>query len=159
MSVCSYCDRALPCPAVKHSEEWGDPSKCEGVEGCQYCHTRTEQQFHPEVGKCYLEFYTKTGQHNEVKRDQCEWMLCCFTPPPPHTQIYKSTKCNDMQQCGSCPRGPFCAFAHVDSKTPYTVSINFQTVLDTHLMVDVIITCRISLYVFTTRPNYYVARS
>uniref|UniRef100_A0A673CWX6 Unk zinc finger n=1 Tax=Sphaeramia orbicularis TaxID=375764 RepID=A0A673CWX6_9TELE len=67
--------RALPCPAVKQSEEWGDPSKCEGAEGCQYCHTRTEQQFHPE--------------------------------------IYKSTKCNDMQQCGSCPRGPFCAFAHV----------------------------------------------
>ncbi|XP_075889905.1 RING finger protein unkempt homolog isoform X2 [Nelusetta ayraudi] len=68
--------RALPCPAVKQSEEWGDPSKCEGTEGCQYCHTRTEQQFHPE--------------------------------------IYKSTKCNDMQQCGSCPRGPFCAFAHVE---------------------------------------------
>lgn len=41
--------RALPCPAVKQSEEWGDPSKCEGAEGCQYCHTRTEQQFHPEV--------------------------------------------------------------------------------------------------------------
>uniref|UniRef100_A0A665VBG8 C3H1-type domain-containing protein n=1 Tax=Echeneis naucrates TaxID=173247 RepID=A0A665VBG8_ECHNA len=70
--------RALPCPAVKQSEEWGDPSKCEGAEGCQYCHTRTEQQFHPE--------------------------------------IYKSTKCNDMQQSGSCPRGPFCAFAHVDSE-------------------------------------------
>ena len=29
-------------------------------------------------------------------------------------QIYKSTKCNDMQQTGYCPRGPFCAFAHVD---------------------------------------------
>uniref|UniRef100_A0A3B5KXS7 Unk zinc finger n=1 Tax=Xiphophorus couchianus TaxID=32473 RepID=A0A3B5KXS7_9TELE len=72
--------RALPCPAVKQGEEWGDPSKCEGTEGCQYCHTRTEQQFHPE--------------------------------------IYKSTKCNDMQQCGSCPRGPFCAFAHVESKIP-----------------------------------------
>uniref|UniRef100_A0A3Q1F5J6 Unk zinc finger n=1 Tax=Acanthochromis polyacanthus TaxID=80966 RepID=A0A3Q1F5J6_9TELE len=68
--------RSLPCPSVKQSEEWGDPSKCEGAEGCQYCHTRTEQQFHPE--------------------------------------IYKSTKCNDMQQCGSCPRGPFCAFAHVE---------------------------------------------
>ncbi|XP_037547123.1 RING finger protein unkempt homolog [Nematolebias whitei] len=68
--------RALPCPAVKQGEEWGDPSKCEGAEGCQYCHTRTEQQFHPE--------------------------------------IYRSTKCNDMQQCGSCPRGPFCAFAHVE---------------------------------------------
>ncbi|XP_062858841.1 RING finger protein unkempt homolog [Trichomycterus rosablanca] len=68
--------RALPCPSVKHSDEWGDPSKCESGENCQYCHTRTEQQFHPE--------------------------------------IYKSTKCNDMQQSGSCPRGPFCAFAHLE---------------------------------------------
>ncbi|KAM9461932.1 RING finger protein unkempt homolog isoform 1-T1 [Clarias gariepinus] len=68
--------RALPCPSVKHSDEWGDPSKCESGESCQYCHTRTEQQFHPE--------------------------------------IYKSSKCNDMQQSGSCPRGPFCAFAHIE---------------------------------------------
>ncbi|XP_066560991.1 RING finger protein unkempt homolog isoform X2 [Amia ocellicauda] len=68
--------RSLPCPTVKHSDEWGDPTKCDGGDGCQYCHTRTEQQFHPE--------------------------------------IYKSTKCNDIQQSGSCPRGPFCAFAHVD---------------------------------------------
>ncbi|XP_070962411.1 RING finger protein unkempt homolog isoform X1 [Oncorhynchus clarkii lewisi] len=81
--------RALPCPAVKHSEEWGDPSKCEGEEGCQYCHTRSEQQFHPE--------------------------------------IYKSTKCNDMQQCGSCPRGPFCAFAHLDNKPPISEEPLFQT--------------------------------
>ncbi|KAL0984054.1 hypothetical protein UPYG_G00136490 [Umbra pygmaea] len=80
--------RALPCPAVKHSEEWGDPSKCEGAEGCQYCHTRTEQQFHPE--------------------------------------IYKSTKCNDMQQCGSCPRGPFCAFAHLENKPPISEDASFQ---------------------------------
>ncbi|XP_029384117.1 RING finger protein unkempt homolog [Echeneis naucrates] len=80
--------RALPCPAVKQSEEWGDPSKCEGAEGCQYCHTRTEQQFHPE--------------------------------------IYKSTKCNDMQQSGSCPRGPFCAFAHVD-KSFVTEEPSFPT--------------------------------
>ncbi|XP_018617116.2 RING finger protein unkempt homolog [Scleropages formosus] len=71
--------RALPCPAVKHSDDWGDPSKCESAESCQYCHTRTEQQFHPE--------------------------------------IYKSTKCNDMQQSGSCPRGPFCAFAHLDQRS------------------------------------------
>ena len=40
------------------------------------CHTRTEQQFHPD--------------------------------------IYKSTKCHDMQQTTYCPRGPFCAFAHVE---------------------------------------------
>ncbi|XP_063555951.1 putative E3 ubiquitin-protein ligase UNKL isoform X7 [Gorilla gorilla gorilla] len=68
--------RSTPCPSVKHGDEWGEPSRCDGGDGCQYCHSRTEQQFHPE--------------------------------------IYKSTKCNDMRQTGYCPRGPFCAFAHVE---------------------------------------------
>eukprot|EP00079_Xenopus_tropicalis_P039484 XP_017953255.1 PREDICTED: RING finger protein unkempt homolog isoform X2 [Xenopus tropicalis] len=88
--------RSSPCPNVKHGDEWGDPSKCESGDSCQYCHTRTEQQFHPE--------------------------------------IYKSTKCNDMQQSGSCPRGPFCAFAHVeqslvcdDLQSPSVVSSPTQT--------------------------------
>ncbi|XP_021492910.1 putative E3 ubiquitin-protein ligase UNKL isoform X2 [Meriones unguiculatus] len=68
--------RSTPCPSVKHGDEWGEPSRCDGGDSCQYCHSRTEQQFHPE--------------------------------------IYKSTKCNDMRQTGYCPRGPFCAFAHVE---------------------------------------------
>lgn len=42
--------RSSPCPNVKHGDEWGDPGKCENGDTCQYCHTRTEQQFHPEVG-------------------------------------------------------------------------------------------------------------
>uniref|UniRef100_H3ALL7 Unk like zinc finger n=1 Tax=Latimeria chalumnae TaxID=7897 RepID=H3ALL7_LATCH len=71
--------RSTPCPSVKHGDEWGEPSKCENGDSCQYCHSRTEQQFHPE--------------------------------------IYKSTKCNDMRQTGYCPRGPFCAFAHVEITT------------------------------------------
>ncbi|XP_074866852.1 putative E3 ubiquitin-protein ligase UNKL isoform X3 [Carettochelys insculpta] len=71
--------RSTPCPSVKHADEWGEPSKCENGDNCQYCHSRTEQQFHPE--------------------------------------IYKSTKCNDMRQTGYCPRGPFCAFAHVEKDT------------------------------------------
>ncbi|KAL4719678.1 hypothetical protein ACJJTC_002999 [Scirpophaga incertulas] len=71
-----YKYRSTPCPNVKHGEEWGEPSNCESGDGCGYCHTRTEQQFHPE--------------------------------------IYKSTKCNDVQQAGYCPRGLFCAFAHVE---------------------------------------------
>ncbi|XP_056661655.1 putative E3 ubiquitin-protein ligase UNKL isoform X16 [Monodelphis domestica] len=71
--------RSTPCPSVKHGDEWGEPSKCESGDNCQYCHSRTEQQFHPE--------------------------------------IYKSTKCNDMRQTGYCPRGPFCAFAHVEKDT------------------------------------------
>ncbi|XP_037588139.1 putative E3 ubiquitin-protein ligase UNKL isoform X4 [Cebus imitator] len=68
--------RSTPCPSVKHGDEWGEPSRCDGGDSCQYCHSRTEQQFHPE--------------------------------------IYKSTKCNDIRQTGYCPRGPFCAFAHVE---------------------------------------------
>ncbi|XP_054762778.1 RING finger protein unkempt homolog isoform X2 [Lytechinus pictus] len=77
---CKY--RSTPCPNVKIGDEWGDPANCEQIDNCQYCHTRTDQQFHPE--------------------------------------IYKSTKCNDMQQTGYCPRGPFCAFAHVDQEMSNT---------------------------------------
>eukprot|EP00118_Oscarella_pearsei_P010194 m.61516 g.61516 ORF g.61516 m.61516 type:complete len:159 (+) comp35015_c0_seq2:636-1112(+) len=66
--------RSTPCPNVKHGDEWCEPNDCEKGDHCCYCHTRTEQQFHPE--------------------------------------IYKSTKCYDMLQTKSCPRGPFCAFAH-----------------------------------------------
>ncbi|KAG7157745.1 RING finger protein unkempt-like [Homarus americanus] len=73
---CKY--RSTACPNVKHGDEWGEPSNCDNGDSCQYCHTRTEQQFHPE--------------------------------------IYKSTKCNDIQQNGYCPRGAFCAFAHQDQE-------------------------------------------
>lgn len=41
--------RSTPCPHVKHGDEWGEPTNCESGDGCPYCHTRTEQQFHPEV--------------------------------------------------------------------------------------------------------------
>lgn len=41
--------RSTPCPSVKHGDEWGEPSRCDSGDGCQYCHSRTEQQFHPEV--------------------------------------------------------------------------------------------------------------
>ncbi|KAG8312225.1 hypothetical protein J6590_026671 [Homalodisca vitripennis] len=69
---------STPCPDVRHGDEWGEPGNCAAGDLCGYCHTRTEQQFHPE--------------------------------------IYKSTKCNDVQQAGYCPRGVFCAFAHVDQE-------------------------------------------
>lgn len=70
--------RSTPCPSVKTADEWGDPVNCDSGDNCQYCHTRTEQQFHPE--------------------------------------IYKSTKCNDIQNTSYCPRGAFCAFAHVEQE-------------------------------------------
>ncbi|CAN7945976.1 unnamed protein product, partial [Ixodes hexagonus] len=81
-----YKYRSTPCPNVKQGDEWGDPANCDNGDNCSYCHTRTEQQFHPEA----------TGVLS--------------------VQIYKSTKCNDMQQANYCPRGPFCAFAHVEKE-------------------------------------------
>lgn len=80
--------RSTPCPNVKQSDEWGDPANCENGDACPYCHTRTEQQFHPE--------------------------------------IYKSTKCNDIQQTAYCPRGPFCAFAHIDKEMSAVRDINLD---------------------------------
>jgi len=72
--------RSTPCPSVKSADEWGDPANCDQGDNCPYCHTRTEQQFHPE--------------------------------------IYKSTKCNDIQNTSYCPRGAFCAFAHLEQEGP-----------------------------------------
>ena len=43
--------RSTPCPAAKTVDEWLDPELCEAGDNCQYCHTRTEQQFHPEIYK------------------------------------------------------------------------------------------------------------
>nr|CAD7198051.1 unnamed protein product [Timema douglasi] len=78
--------RSTPCPNVKHSDEWGEPGNCDSGDMCPYCHTRTEQQFHPE--------------------------------------IYKSTKCNDVQTAGYCPRGVFCAFAHVERLLGSSAPVN-----------------------------------
>ncbi|UMM20474.1 hypothetical protein L5515_015736 [Caenorhabditis briggsae] len=43
--------RTTACPSAKPNNEWEDPDMCAGGDNCQYCHTRTEQQFHPEVYK------------------------------------------------------------------------------------------------------------
>ena len=46
--------RSTPCPNVKHGDDWGDPAQCEQGDNCPYCHTRTEQQFHPEVTELHI---------------------------------------------------------------------------------------------------------
>ncbi|CAL8071354.1 unnamed protein product [Calicophoron daubneyi] len=43
--------RSTPCPIVRPNDEWLDSSLCESGDLCAYCHTRTEQQFHPEIYK------------------------------------------------------------------------------------------------------------
>jgi len=94
-----YKYRSTPCPNVKSGDEWGDPVSCEAGDACQYCHTRTEQQFHPE--------------------------------------IYKSTKCNDIQNTSYCPRGAFCAFAHVEQET---VSLESPPTENGHSLSEIIST-------------------
>ncbi len=77
--------RSTPCPNVKQGENWLEPSVCDDGDQCKYCHSRTEQQFHPE--------------------------------------IYKSSHCNDMVSTGYCPRGTFCAFAHIEQELQRAQSI------------------------------------
>ncbi|CDW52014.1 hypothetical protein TTRE_0000027301 [Trichuris trichiura] len=48
--------RSTPCPSVKHADEWSSPESCESGDMCSYCHTRTEQQFHPEPSGKYWHF-------------------------------------------------------------------------------------------------------
>lgn len=43
--------RSTPCPTAKSGDEWLEPEQCENGDDCGYCHTRTEQQFHPEIYK------------------------------------------------------------------------------------------------------------
>ncbi|VDN01977.1 unnamed protein product [Thelazia callipaeda] len=43
--------RSTPCPTAKTADEWLEPEQCENGDECGYCHTRTEQQFHPEIYK------------------------------------------------------------------------------------------------------------
>lgn len=47
------------------------------------------------------------------------------------SQIYKSTRCKDMQQYLFCPRGPFCAFAHDDDEAQVVYDISDTQYPDT----------------------------
>ncbi|PAA65604.1 hypothetical protein BOX15_Mlig031142g1 [Macrostomum lignano] len=67
-----YKYRSTPCPAVKSSDEWLDSSLCEQSDDCQYCHTRTEQQFHPEI-------YKSTKCNDVVQQSYCpRGPFCAF---------------------------------------------------------------------------------
>lgn len=54
---------------MKHGDEWGDPGKCENGDACQYCHTRTEQQFHPEVGLGRVASHSLLGKQGRAHPD------------------------------------------------------------------------------------------
>ncbi|CAD6188845.1 unnamed protein product [Caenorhabditis auriculariae] len=62
--------RSTPCPAAKTVDEWLDPDLCEAGDSCQYCHTRTEQQFHPEI-------YKSTKCNDMLEHGYCPRAVFC----------------------------------------------------------------------------------
>ncbi|PAA57125.1 hypothetical protein BOX15_Mlig030718g1 [Macrostomum lignano] len=82
--------RSTPCPAVKSSDEWLDSSLCEQADDCQYCHTRTEQQFHPEI-------YKSTKCNDVMQQNYCpRGPFCAFA----HEESEMNFGRNFMQDMG-----------------------------------------------------------
>ncbi|XP_033630575.1 putative E3 ubiquitin-protein ligase UNKL isoform X1 [Asterias rubens] len=98
------------------------PRLCRQGYACPHCHNtrdrrRSPHKFHYRSTPCpNVKHGDEWGEPENCEQgDQCPY---CHTRTEQqfHPEIYKSTKCNDMQQTGNCPRGPFCAFAHVDQE-------------------------------------------
>lgn len=65
-----YKYRSTPCPAAKTVDEWLEPEQCENGDECGYCHTRTEQQFHPEI-------YKSTKCNDMLEHGYCPRAVFC----------------------------------------------------------------------------------
>lgn len=96
------------------------PRLCRQGYACPYYHNSKDQRRNPRKHK-YRSSPCPSVKHGDewgdpAKCEQGDSCQYCHTRTEQqfHPEIYKSTKCNDMQQSGSCPRGPFCAFAHVE---------------------------------------------
>lgn len=102
------------------------PRLCRQGYACPFFHNTRDKRRSPKIYKykstaCPT---VKIGQEwkdpSQCKsKEECEF---CHTRTEQqfHPDIYKSNRCNDMIQTGYCPRGAFCAFAHVqpvNSKT------------------------------------------
>jgi hypothetical protein len=46
-----------------------------------------------------------------------------------------------MQQTGYCPRGAFCAFAHVDRKSLF-VCVLFSYIIEWYMYIDLAVSCK-----------------
>lgn len=96
------------------------PRLCRQGFACPQYHNSRDKRRNPSIFK-----YRSTPCPNVKQGD--DWLepsvcengdLCKYchsrTEQQFHPEIYKSSKCNDMISTGYCPRGPFCAFAHVE---------------------------------------------
>uniref|UniRef100_A0A8C1XZG2 Putative E3 ubiquitin-protein ligase UNKL n=1 Tax=Cyprinus carpio TaxID=7962 RepID=A0A8C1XZG2_CYPCA len=98
------------------------PRLCRQGYACPHYHNSRDRRRNPRKFK-YRSTPCPSVKHGDEwgEPSKCESGDSCpychsRTEQQFHPEIYKSTKCNDMRQTGYCPRGPFCAFAHVESK-------------------------------------------
>lgn len=99
-----YKYRSTPCPAAKTIDEWLDPDICEAGDNCQYCHTRTEQQFHPEI-------YKSTKCNDMLEHGYCpRAVFCAFAHHDSELHAHRnpyvgSTQPSPKEQCSPSPNG------------------------------------------------------
>ncbi|KAM9784635.1 putative E3 ubiquitin-protein ligase UNKL [Syngnathus typhle] len=96
------------------------PRLCRQGYACPHYHNSRDRRRNPRKYK-YRSTPCPSVKHGDEwgEPSKCESGDACQychsrTEQQFHPEIYKSTKCNDMRQTGYCPRGPFCAFAHVE---------------------------------------------
>ena len=78
--------------------------------------------------------------------------LVCRTEQQFHPEIYKSTKCNDIQNTSYCTRGAFCAFAHVERKSFIYININMLPAFER--LLQNVFAC-IFIQIFETVQHYF----
>ncbi|WKY16612.1 hypothetical protein Q1695_001336 [Nippostrongylus brasiliensis] len=101
-AICKY--RSTPCPAAKTVDEWLDPELCEAGDSCQYCHTRTEQQFHPEI-------YKSTKCNDMLEHGYCpRAVFCAFAHHDSELHVQRtpyvtSSQASPKEQCSPNTNG------------------------------------------------------
>ncbi|KAL7056658.1 hypothetical protein AAHC03_021206 [Spirometra sp. Aus1] len=111
--------RSTPCPAVRPGEEWLDSSQCEIGDACTYCHTRTEQQFHPEI-------YKSTKCNDVLNSGYCpRGPFCAFAHDDTEMAIGRDYLAN-LQQFPLSPQSTASAGAIV---TPVSATLSGQQFL------------------------------
>ncbi|KRZ48985.1 RING finger protein unkempt -like protein, partial [Trichinella nativa] len=91
--------RSTPCPAVKRGDEWSTPESCDAADTCIYCHTRTEQQFHPEI-------YKSTKCNDMIQHGYCpRGSFCAFAHTEGEVCTLRTTSSNsNSSSSGSCSK-------------------------------------------------------
>lgn len=98
------------------------PRLCRQGFACPQYHNSRDRRRNPSVHKYRSTPCPQVKQGDDwLEPSVCEQGDACKychsrTEQQFHPEIYKSSKCNDMITSGYCPRGPFCAFAHVDNE-------------------------------------------